>query len=531
MTLLKIDHLSVAFKNRDIDTYTPCVQDVSITLNHGETIGIVGESGSGKSLTALSIVGLLPYPKAFHPRGSIVFEGQDLLNQPESLLTQIRGQKIGFIFQDPMTALNPIHTIYHQIAEPLKIHSKLKKDAINQKVLDLLHLVGFTNVQDRLYAYPHELSGGQRQRVMIAMAIACEPSILIADEPTTALDVTLQRVVMDLLKTLQKSFKMSIILISHDLRMISHYMDRLYVMQNGKVIEDGPVKTIFESCKHPYTQKLINTTVDFVQKFSFDQCQTIFNVQNITVTFKQKKSLFKRQTPQIIAVDNVSFSLLEGETLGIFGESGSGKTTLCKAALGLIPCTGQIFYGKENLKTLNRQQLKSYRKYLQYIFQDPFSSLNPRFLVKDLILEGMILHYPTLTLKEREHELDAILEAVGLPHEAKHCYPHEFSGGQRQRIAIARALILKPKVLFLDEPTSALDYSIQAEILGLLKELQNRYQLSYVLVSHDLNVIQAMCHNVLVMHQGKIMEQGTREQIFTMPKKPYTKNLIGSVFK
>jgi microcin C transport system ATP-binding protein len=535
--MLQITNLCVGFKNA-LDKQNPerlVVRDVSLTLNKGETVALVGESGSGKSVTALSILGLLPYPAAFHPHGSIKLDGKELLSLPESELIPYRGRRIGMIFQEPMTALNPLHTIFQQISEPLILHLAMNKKSARPKVIDLLHLVGFEDAEDRLDAYPHQLSGGQRQRVMIAMALACEPDILIADEPTTALDVTLQATILDLIKSLQKRFQMGLLLITHDLGVVSKMADRMVVMKDGVVVEQGETQQIIQHPTHPYTKHLIDSEPGGAPTPLPNNAHEILSANNLTVTFAKPASLLKRmfqfnQKPDFIAVNSVSLALRQGETLGIVGESGSGKSTLAYALVRLVDSQGEITLEGRRIDGAATKDLRPLRSSFQIIFQDPFSSLNPRFSVNQLIAEGLVVHQPNLTERERDQMVANILMEVGLDPEARHRYPHEFSGGQRQRIAIARALILKPRILVLDEPTSALDRSIQAEVIELLRKLQAKHKLSYLFISHDLKVVRAMSHRIIVMRYGKIVEEGMVDELFDHPKDPYTQELLKAAF-
>jgi microcin C transport system ATP-binding protein len=530
MTLLQVKDLSVHFRSPNNVT-TKAVNNVSFSLSQGETLALVGESGSGKSVSALSILGLLPYPMAFHPTGSILFEGQELLNTPENTLRKIRGHEIGMIFQEPMTALNPLHTIEKQIAEPLLIHKGMSKLQAKERVVELMNLVGFADGISRLSAYPHQLSGGQRQRVMIAMALACEPKLLIADEPTTALDVTIQASILELISDLQKRFQMGLLLISHDLGMVAKMAQTIAVMRNGHIVEQGQTSKVLKNPQHFYTKHLIDSEPKGHPAAVTRKAANILEVKDIKVTFRgQKKSWMTRGTGDVKAVDNVSLSLVAGETVGIVGESGSGKSTLAYAILRLTESQGQINFCGVELQHLSRAAVRPMRPQMQIIFQDPFSSLNPRLSVGQIVAEGLEIHQKQLGKVEIENQVQSILQEVGLSPEASHRYPHEFSGGQRQRIAIARALILKPKLLILDEPTSALDRSIQAEIIALLRDLQKRYQLAYLFISHDLKVVRAMSHRILVMKAGQVVELQETEKLFTKPASPYTKSLIKASF-
>jgi microcin C transport system ATP-binding protein len=531
MTLLQVKDLSVNFQ-RPGENPVEAVNHVSFSLDQGETLALVGESGSGKSVSALSILGLLPYPLASHPSGSILFEGQELLNAGEETLRKFRGHDIGMIFQEPMTALNPLHTIEKQIAEPLLIHKGMTKSQARERVKELLHLVGFPDGVNRLSSYPHQLSGGQRQRVMIAMALACEPKLLIADEPTTALDVTIQASILELISQLQQQFKMALLLISHDLGMVAKMAKNIAVMRYGQIVEQGPTDKVLKKPQHAYIKHLIASEPKGHPAPIKPKAPSVVQTKDVHVTFKgQQKSWFYRGTKDVRAVDGVSLSLVAGETVGIVGESGSGKSTLAYAILRLVDSQGSInFCGKE-LQNLSRKTLRPMRPQMQIIFQDPFSSLNPRLSIGQIVAEGLQIHHSQLGSEEIDKQVKSILKEVGLPSDAVNRYPHEFSGGQRQRIAIARALILKPKLLILDEPTSALDRSIQAEMIDLLRDLQKRYQLAYLFISHDLKVVRAMSHRIMVMKDGQIVEEGPTEKLFTKPKQTYTKCLIQAAFE
>lgn len=470
-------------------------------------------------MSALSILGLLP--KNAITSGSIQFDGQEILNQHESLLRSIRGSKIGMVFQEPMVALNPLHTIEKQVTEPLLIHTNMTKNERKDRLEELLCLVDFKEGINRLDAYPHQLSGGQRQRIMIAMALACKPKILIADEPTTALDVTIQASIIELLKKIQETQNLSILLISHDLFVVKKLSHFIYVMKNGKIIENGEANKILTIPNHEYTKKLINSEPPIL-KTEFKNTKTILKVNDLTISFKRKVGLFKKE--DFFAVKKASLTLRHGETLGIVGESGSGKSTLSYGILRLLQInSGIIEFEDKSIEKLNQKELRPLRKNMQIIFQDPFSSLNPRLSIKNIIAEGLLVH-EKLSAKDIEMLIDEILLKVNLSPNIKNSYPHEFSGGQRQRICIARALILKPKLVILDEPTSSLDLTIQFEILNLLKKLQETENLSYILISHDLKVIRSMSHNVIVMYKGEIIESGKLDDL----KTEYAKLLIKS---
>lgn len=521
MNILEIKHLSLYFKRNNQEDFE-AIKDVSFKVEQGEILGIVGESGSGKSVTALSILGLLPYPKAYHTKeSSIIFNQQELVGLDEKSFQQIRGNKISFIFQEPMSSLNPLHKIGAQIAESLKIHQNLSREQIKKRTLELLQLVKIPEPEQKINAYPFELSGGQRQRVMIAMAIANNPQILIADEPTTALDVTIQEQIIDLLLELKHKLNMSIIFISHNLRLVHKIADHIAVMYRGELLEYGTAKQVFEQPKSDYTKKLISSNLLLNLRHKNDS-KILLEVQNIEVDFPRKKNIFGRIIADFKAVDKVSFSLRQGETLGIVGESGSGKTSLALAMVNLLKHKG-------NIKIINGNKseiLQKFSKDLQIVFQDPYNSLNPRMTIKQIIEEGLTVHFKKLNENEKLEQIKAILKEVNLDENIMDKYPHEFSGGQRQRIALARALILQPKIIILDEPTSALDVTVQAQIVELLKSLQKKYNISYIFISHDMNAVRAVSHQIMVMKDGKVIEQGSTKQIFEQPQQPYTQQLI-----
>ncbi|MEI8295159.1 MAG: ABC transporter ATP-binding protein [Alphaproteobacteria bacterium] len=527
MTLLSVSNLSVQFR-KNHQPICDAVTAVSFTLNQGDTLALVGESGSGKTITALSILGLLPYPMAHHPSGSILFEGQELLNASEKKLQQIRGNRIAMIFQEPMTALNPLHTIEQQIQEVLFLHKNLNKAEAHARVIELLQLVGFRDGVKRLNAYPHQLSGGQRQRVMIAMALACEPTLLIADEPTTALDVTIQAEILKLIQDLQQQFGMALLLISHDLGMVAKMASRIAVMRHGEIVEQGTSTSILKNPQHPYTQHLIAAEPRGHPAPLQSNAPLVLQATNIRVSFQARRRWLQKKTPDVWAVDNVSLAIKQGETLGVVGESGSGKSTLAYALLRLLPCSGEINFENHLLHQLKTRDLRPLRQKMQIIFQDPFSSLNPRLSVGQIIAEGLEVHERHLTATERQQKVVNILREVDLHQDVYHRYPHEFSGGQRQRIAIARALVLNPRLLILDEPTSALDRSVQAEVIDLLRRLQEKHRITYLFISHDLKVVRAMSHRLIVMQQGQVVETGTTEEIYTQPQHPYTQRLLAA---
>lgn len=525
-TLLKIENLHVGFRNGDVKT--DAVHDLSLSLEKGSVLGIVGESGSGKSVTALSILQLLPYPGAYHDRGKIEFEGQDVFSLSETDLRKIRGNDIAMIFQEPMTSLNPLHVIGDQISESLLLHRNMNAQAARIETIRLLQRVGIADAEQRYKSYPHELSGGQRQRVVIAMAIANQPKLLIADEPTTALDVTIQKQILDLLIELKDEFDMSILLISHDLGLIRYMADYVCVMQHGNVIETGPVKDIFAKPKHTYTKSLFSAVPKDSPPEPEEKSDIILDVKELCVSFVQKRALLAKNTQYLQAVDHVSLQLRAGESLGIVGESGSGKTTLGRAILALQKSTGDIQFDGKDLRKLTRQQRRDLRQDMQIVFQDPFGSLSPRLTIGQIITEGLNIHMPKLSKDETKYRLDSVLEDVELETNMASRYPHEFSGGQRQRIAIARALILQPKMLVLDEPTSALDRSVQAQIIDLMRKVQREKKLAYLFISHDLHVVRALSHRVMVMQGGKCVEVGLSSKIFDAPENDYTQQLIAA---
>ncbi len=527
-TLIEVENLSVSFGRGESEV--KAVRGISFSLAKGETLALVGESGSGKSVSALSIPGLLPYPKAWHPTGAIRFEGQDILNASEDALRHFRGAKVAMIFQEPMTSLNPLHAIGRQVGEVLELHKGLKGAEAEGRVIELLNLVGLSEAAKRLNALPHELSGGQRQRVMIAMALAGEPDLLIADEPTTALDVTIQAQILKLLKELQARFGMALLMITHDLTLVRRMADRVAVMTKGEIVETGPMADVFSNPQHPYTQSLIASEPKGTPGMVAANAPKVMEGQEIKVWFPIKKGVFKRTVGHIKAVDGLDVAVREGETLGVVGESGSGKTTLGLALLRLERSSGAIRLQGKALDGLSSQALRPLRREMQIVFQDPYGALSPRMNIADIVGEGLELHKIGRTIPERRGLIAEALSEVGLDPSMMERYPHEFSGGQRQRIAIARALALKPKFLVLDEPTSALDLTVQAQIVDLLLKLQARYRLGYLFISHDLRVVKALSHRILVMKDGKKVEEGEAGAIFDNPQAPYTKALIAAAF-
>lgn len=522
MSILSINNLSVSFFNRE-NVEFQAVNHVNLKLEEGEILGIVGESGSGKSVTALSILGLLPYPKAkHHAKSSIVFQGKELIGLKDEDFRKIRGKDISFIFQEPMSSLNPLHKIGHQIEESLYLHQPdMNKTEIKKRTLELLEAVKIPDPQMKINAYPFELSGGQRQRVMIAMAIANNPKILIADEPTTALDVTIQEQIIELLLELKQKLNMSIIFISHNLRLVSKISDNIAVMYQGNLVEYGNSKQIFNSPQHDYTKKLIYSNLLLINNNNI-QKNIVLKAENISVTFPIKKNLWGRVMQELKAVNDVSLELKIGETLGIVGESGSGKTTLAMAIVNLINHKGKVLLNNNGI--LN--EVDNFSKELQIVFQDPYNSLNPRMNIAQIIEEGLSVHYPHLSKNERMQRIKQIIQDVELNEEILTKYPHEFSGGQRQRIALARTLIIKPRVIILDEPTSALDVTVQTQIIRLLKYLQDKYSISYIFISHDMHAVRAISHKIMVMKNGVVVENGLSQDILNNPKHTYTKQLI-----
>ena len=556
--LIKISNLSVDF-HTDEGT-VQAVQNISFTIPREKTVGLVGESGSGKSVTALSIMRLLPEPAGVISNGQIIMEDKDLLSLPESGMRKIRGNRISMIFQEPMSSLNPVFTVGNQISEVLVLHQGLSKKQSLQQSIELLKQVEVDCPEERIKSYPHQLSGGQRQRVMIAMAIACRPDLLIADEPTTALDVTIQKQIIELLKNLQKKYSMSIFFITHDLGLVTETADEVLVMHKGQIVETNNTLELFKAPQHPYTKGLIACRPQLNQNWNrlpvisdymdaqgreksthqnqwgvkkiknLSSKEILLNIKNLKKYFPLKKTFFGQVTSWIKAVDNVSFALRKGQTLGLVGESGCGKTTLGRVILQLIPATsGSIFYEGQNITGFSRKQLLPFRKKMQVIFQDPYASLNPRMTIGSAIMEPMIIHHLGANKKERRKAAEQLMERVGLTSEMLFRYPHEFSGGQRQRICIARALAVQPDFIICDESVSALDVSVQAQILNLLLDLQEEMNLSYIFISHDLAVVKFISDEVCVMKEGKIVEQNSSLNIYKNPENNYTKKLLQSI--
>ncbi|EHK75924.1 nickel-transporting ATPase [Sinorhizobium meliloti CCNWSX0020] len=527
-TLLSVRDLSVAFHQGGETSLA--VDRISFDIKRGETVALVGESGSGKSVSANSILKLLPYPAASHPSGEILFNGKDLLKASDDELRHVRGNDVTMIFQEPMTSLNPLHTIEQQIGEILEIHQDLKGAAARARTLELLEQVGIREAEKRLGAYPHQLSGGQRQRVMIAMALANRPELLIADEPTTALDVTVQAQILELLKSLKDEHGMSMLFITHDLGIVRKIADRVCVMTKGKIVETGPTAEIFANPQHAYTRHLLASEPRGEPPPSDASRPIVIEAKDMKVWFPIKAGFLRRVVDHVKAVDGIDLTLRAGQTLGVVGESGSGKTTLGLALTRLISSKGRIAFVGEDIDAYSFREMRPLRNRMQVVFQDPYGSLSPRMSIADIIGEGLKIHEKALTDGERDQRVAAALEEVGLDPATRWRYPHEFSGGQRQRIAIARAMVLKPQFVMLDEPTSALDMSVQAQVVDLLRDLQRKHNLAYLFISHDLKVVRALANEVIVMRLGKVVEQGPAGRIFEAPTEDYTKALMAAAF-
>ena len=527
--LLGVKNLSVDFTQGGKVTHA--VKGVSFHINRGETLALVGESGSGKSVSALSILRLLPYPPASHPTGEILFKGEELLHAPERKLRQVRGGDIAMIFQEPMTSLNPLHTVEKQIGEILEVHRGLTGEAARARIVDLLGKVGIHEPEKRLKSYPHQLSGGQRQRVMIAMALANEPDLLIADEPTTALDVTVQAQILQLLKKLQREQNMAMLLITHDLTIVRRIANRVAVMQKGEIVEQNRTEDLFANPRHPYTQMLLNSEPKGDPPPPDERAPVIMEADNLKVWFPIKRGFLRRTVGHVKAVNGVSVKIRQGQTLGVVGESGSGKTTLGLALLRLISSEGPIVFMGKHIEDHDAKAMRPLRRDMQIVFQDPFGSLSPRMSIRQIVEEGLRIQSPEMTWRERAALVAKTLEEVGMDPAAMERYPHEFSGGQRQRIAIARAMVLHPRFVVLDEPTSALDLSVQAQIVDLLRDLQKRHDLAYMFISHDLRVVKALASELLVMRLGEVVEAGPAARIFASPEKPYTRALLKAAFE
>jgi microcin C transport system ATP-binding protein len=523
VSLLAVENLSVAFGRRSV------VRGVSFSLDPGETLALVGESGSGKSVTALSVLRLLP-PTGSNPEGRITLDGTDVLAADEAAMQRLRGGTAGMVFQEPMTSLNPLHSIERQVAEAITLHQPLSGAALRARVLELLHQAGIPNAEERLAAYPHQLSGGQRQRVMIAAALANNPRLLIADEPTTALDVTIQAQILELLADLKRRLGMAMLLITHDLSIVRRHADRVVVMKDGEAVEQGGVAEIFAAPRHPYTRMLLATEPRGRPAPVPAGAPVVVEADGVKVHFPIRRGLLRRTVGFVRAVDGVSLAIHEGETVGLVGESGSGKTTLGLALLRLEGSQGGIRFQGEPIQDLSRKALRPLRRRMQIVFQDPYGSLSPRMTAGEIVGEGLEVHEPGLSRAARAGAVAAALEEVGLDPVTAERYPHEFSGGQRQRIAIARALVLKPRLVVLDEPTSALDVSVQAQVVELLRDLQARHRLAYLFISHDLRVVRALAHRIIVLKDGRVVEAGEAERLTAAPEQPYTRALMAAAF-
>ncbi|MBV2142188.1 ABC transporter ATP-binding protein [Falsochrobactrum sp. TDYN1] len=526
--LLSIRDLSVAFRQNGEERIA--VDHISFDIGQGETVALVGESGSGKSVSALSVLKLLPYPAASHPSGEILFDGQDLMKAQEPELRRVRGNDITMIFQEPMTSLNPLHSVERQVGEILKMHQGMGEQAARKRTLELLNEVGIREPEKRLAAFPHQLSGGQRQRVMIAMALANKPKLLIADEPTTALDVTVQAQILQLLADLKNAQGMSMLFITHDLGIVRKIADRVCVMSNGKIVESGPTQEIFDNPQHPYTRHLLAAEPKGEPPRADLSARKVMEGKDIRVWFPIKKGFLRRTVDHVKAVDGIDVELRAGQTLGVVGESGSGKTTLGLALSRMISSRGETRFDGRDIAKFSFSDMRPLRREMQIVFQDPFGSLSPRMTIADIIAEGLLVHEPKLSADERDQRVIAALNEVNLDPESRFRYPHEFSGGQRQRVAIARAMVLNPKFVMLDEPTSALDMSVQAQVVDLLRALQKKHDLAYLFISHDLKVVRALANDVLVMRNGKAVEYGTAKEIFASPKTDYTRTLMAAAF-
>lgn len=527
--LLDVKDLSVSFGHGTREV--KAVRGVSFDIEKGETVALVGESGSGKSVSALSILQLLPYPNARHPSGTVRFQGEELIGAEKDRLRGIRGNRIAMIFQEPLTSLNPLHSIYRQISEVLFLHKHMSKADARARVVELLHLVGLADVIERMDALPHEFSGGQQQRVMIAMALANDPDLLIADEPTTALDVTVQAQVLKLLGDLQEKLGMAILLITHDLGIVRGISDRVCVMNDGKIVEQGITADVFENPQHEYTRHLLETEPRGVPDAASPQAPALMSCIDLKVWFPVKRGVLKRTVDHVRAIDGVSLVVKAGHTLGVVGESGSGKSTLARALLRLERSEGEIYFRDRALQSLGTNDLRPLRRNIQIVFQDPFGSLSPRLSVAQIVEEGLKVHNLGGSYDERRELIAEALAEVGLEPDMMNRYPHEFSGGQRQRICIARAVVLKPEFIVLDEPTSALDVSVQAQIVDLLRDLQRNHNIAYLFISHDLKVVRAMSHDIMVMRNGTVVEHGPTAAILDNPKEPYTKALMAAAFE
>ncbi|MBN8997181.1 MAG: ABC transporter ATP-binding protein [Rhizobiales bacterium] len=527
--LLSVRNLGVAF--RQGGEVSTAVEGATFDIHKGETVALVGESGSGKSVTALSVMRLLPYPSAEHPTGEILFKGKDLLKASAKEIRAVRGNDISIVFQEPMTSLNPLHTVERQVAEVLKIHRGMGEHAARKRVLELFEQVGIRDAEQRLDAYPHQLSGGQRQRVMIAMALANEPDLLIADEPTTALDVTVQAQIIALLRELQKQTGMAMLFITHDLGIVRRIATRVCVMTKGHIVEQGDTEAIFTTPQHPYTRHLLAAEPKGAPPKSDLTRPAVLEAKDLKVWFPIKRGFLRKVVGHVKAVDGIDITVREGQTLGVVGESGSGKTTLGLAILRLISSEGRIVFLGKDVQGKTRAEMRPLRSDMQIVFQDPYGSLSPRMSIADIVAEGLQIHAPSLSAAERDRKVAQALAEVGLDPATRHRYPHEFSGGQRQRIAVARAMVLEPRFVMLDEPTSALDMSVQAQVVDLLRELQQRRNLAYLFISHDLKVVRALANDIVVMRAGKVVEQGPAAEVFAAPRTDYTKALMAAAFQ
>ncbi|WAJ30139.1 ABC transporter ATP-binding protein [Antarcticirhabdus aurantiaca] len=526
--LLSVEDLSVAFRSEG--KVATAVDRVSFRILPGETLALVGESGSGKSVSALSVLKLLQYPAASHPTGAIRFNGTDLLAADEKILRRVRGNDISMIFQEPMSSLNPLHTIERQVSEVLSIHRGLGRAAARQRTLELLTQVGIRDPESRLGAFPHQLSGGQRQRVMIAMALANEPKLLIADEPTTALDVTVQAQILKLLKEQQVARGMAMLFITHDLGIVRRIADRVCVMYKGKIVEEGPTANIFANPRHDYTRHLLAAEPKGRPPEADPGAPVVAEAKDLKVWFPIRTGFMRKVTGHVKAVDGIDLTVRAGQTVGVVGESGSGKTTLGLAMCRMIGSKGEIRFDGARIDERSFKAMRLYRDRMQIVFQDPFGSLSPRMPIADIIAEGLLVHRRNLSAAERDARVVSVLQEVGLDPATRFRYPHEFSGGQRQRVAIARAMVLEPRFVMLDEPTSALDMSVQAQVVDLLRDLQTRHGLAYLFISHDLKVVRALANEVVVMRQGQVVERGPARQIFEAPQTEYTKALMAAAF-
>jgi microcin C transport system ATP-binding protein len=519
MNLVEVENLSVTCGSRRV------VRGISFAIDRGETLALVGESGSGKTLTALSLLQLLP-PGAVNSSGRILLGGQSMIGADERCLRRVRGAIAGMIFQEPMTSLNPLHRIGRQVAEAITLHRRIPREAVRGRVIEALRQAGFADAERRLDAFPHQLSGGQRQRVMIAMALANDPALLIADEPTTALDVTIQAQILKLLADLKAARGLALLMITHDLSIVRHFADRVAVMKSGELVEIGPCARIFAAPQHPYTRMLLAAEPKGRAAALSVDAGTLIEARDLRVHFAISRGVLRRTVGVVKAVDGVSICVREGETVGLVGESGSGKSTMGFGMLRLLPSVGELGFQGRDINALDKRSLRRMRARMQIVFQDPYGSLSPRMHVGDIVAEGLDVHAPRLSRAERAARVAEALDEVGLPAEFADRYPHEFSGGERQRIAIARALVLKPRLVVLDEPTSALDRSVQAQIVELLRELQLRHHIGYLFISHDLRVVRALAHRIVVLRHGRVVEQGAADVVFARPQHPYTRALL-----